>query len=118
VSLIHTVVLFVGDCKFKTHVPENVVNGRLGKYIGKFEDHLLPPHEIDRIVGKLERHLAQSSLTTSDHVRSLRERHNSTTVCPKCGSKLLARTARKGHSAGSTFLGCENYPRCRFTRNA
>lgn len=116
-SYIHTVIYFIGDCKFKTQLPSNVINSRLGKYIKQFKDRILVPEEIDRIVGKLERHVSESSLTTRDHIRSLRERHSSTTVCPKCGSNLVERTARKGPNAGSKFLGCENYPRCRFTRN-
>lgn len=116
-SYIHTVIYFVSDCKFKTQLPSNVINSRLGKYIKQFKDRILVPEEIDRIVGKLERHVSESLLTTRDHIRSLRERHSSTTVCPKCGSNLVERTARKGPNAGSKFLGCENYPRCRFTRN-
>jgi restriction system protein len=115
-STIRTVVFFVGDCRFKTRLPNNVIKSRLGKYIKQFQDRILVPQEIDRIVEKLEKHGSESSLTTRDHVRSLRERHSSTTVCPKCGSKLVERTARKGPNAGSKFLGCENYPRCRFTR--
>jgi restriction system protein len=115
-SAIRTVVFFVGDCRFKTSLPNNVINSRLGKYIKQFKDRILVPQEVDRIVEKLEKHGSESSLTTRDHVRSLRERHSSTTVCPKCGSKLVERTARKGPNAGSEFLGCENYPRCRFTR--
>lgn len=117
-SIIHTVVFFVGDCKFKTRLPDNVLNSRLGRYIKQFKNHVLTPEDIDRIVGKLERHVSESTLTTRDHVRSLRERHSSTSVCPKCGSSLVERTARKGPKAGSKFLGCENYPKCRFTRNA
>ena len=116
-SIIQTVVFFVGDCKFKTRLPDNVLNSRLGKYIKQFKDPIVTPLEIERIVGKLERHVSESSLTTKDHIRSLRERHSSITVCPKCGSNLVERTARKGPNAGSKFLGCENYPRCRFTRN-
>jgi restriction system protein len=116
-SMVQSVVYFVGDCKFKTRLPDNVINSRLGKYIKKFQDRILTPQETHRIVGKLERHVSESSLTTRDHVRSLRERHSSTTVCPKCGSNLVERTARKGSNAGLKFLGCEDYPRCRFTRN-
>lgn len=116
-SIIHTIVFFVGDCKFKTQLPDNVINSRLGRYIKKFKDQILSSEEIDRIVRKLEKQISESSLTTRDHVRSLRERHSSTTVCPKCGSNLIERTARKGPNAGSIFLGCESYPRCRFTRN-
>ena len=117
-SIIYTVVFFVGDCKFKTRLPDNVINSRLGRYIKQFKDRILSPVDIDRIVRKLKKHVSESTLTTRDHVRSLRERLSSTTVCPKCGSNLVERTAKKGPNAGSKFLGCENYPKCRFTRNA
>jgi len=117
-SIIHTVIFFVGDCEFKTDLPDNVINSRLGRYIKKFKARILSPEETNGIVGKLERHVSESTLTTRDHVRSLRERHSSTTVCPRCGSNLVERSARKGPNAGSKFLGCESYPRCRFTRNA
>lgn len=69
-SYIHTVIYFIGDCKFKTQLPSNVINSRLGKYIKQFKDRILVPEEIDRIVGKLERHVSESSLTTRDHIRS------------------------------------------------
>ncbi|WP_407935475.1 topoisomerase DNA-binding C4 zinc finger domain-containing protein [Fodinibius sp. Rm-B-1B1-1] len=50
-------------------------------------------------------------------MQSLRERHNSTTVCPKCGSKLVERTAKKGPNAGTKFLRYRNYPKCRLTKD-
>ncbi|MCQ2554218.1 MAG: NERD domain-containing protein [Clostridia bacterium] len=37
--------------------------------------------------------------------------------CPKCGSKMVLRTAKKGPNAGSQFYGCSNYPYCRFVLN-
>ncbi|TVR34081.1 MAG: NERD domain-containing protein [Balneolaceae bacterium] len=117
-SIIHAVIYFVGDCKFKTELPSSVIKSRLGKYIKKFNDRVIPPEESSRIVGALEQHIAESLLTTRDHSRSLRKRHKSTTVCPRCGSNLVERTASKGPNAGNTFLGCENFPGCRFTRNA
>jgi hypothetical protein len=33
--------------------------------------------------------------------------------CPKCGEKMMLRTARKGVQAGKQFYGCPNYPHCR-----
>ena len=36
--------------------------------------------------------------------------------CPKCGSKLVLRTAKKGYKIGSKFLGCSNFPNCKFTK--
>ena len=31
-------------------------------------------------------------------------------LCPRCGSPLVVRTAKKGPNAGSQFLGCSRYP--------
>ena len=116
---IHTVIYFVGDCKFKTKMPANVIKSGLGSHIKKqYRKKLLSAKEIDCILNKLENHISESTLTTKDHIKSLRKRHSSSTVCPKCGSNLVERTAKKGPKAGSKFLGCENYPRCRFTKNA
>jgi restriction system protein len=117
-SMIQSVIYFVGDCKFKTQLPANVISSGLGRYIKRFVNRIIMPEEIHRIVETLHQHLSESSLTTRDHVRSLRERHSSTTVCPKCGSNLVVRIAKKGPNAGSKFFGCENYPRCRFTKKA
>lgn len=117
-SMIQSVIYFVGDSKFKTQLPSNVINSGPGRYIKGFVNHIIMPEEIHRIAGALHQHLSESSLTTRDHVRSLRERHSSTAVCPKCGSNLVERTAKKGPNAGSKFFGCENYPRCRFTKKA
>ena len=33
--------------------------------------------------------------------------------CPKCNSKMVLRTAKKGSNAGNKFWGCSQYPRCR-----
>lgn len=35
--------------------------------------------------------------------------------CPRCGGHLERRVARQGQRAGQPFLGCSNYPQCRYT---
>ena len=37
-------------------------------------------------------------------------------TCPRCGSRLVLRTAKKGSNAGQQFYGCSAYPKCRYTR--
>ncbi|WP_319549516.1 restriction endonuclease [Desulfogranum marinum] len=37
-------------------------------------------------------------------------------VCPKCGSPMVLRTAKKGSRAGQQFWGCFTFPTCRSTR--
>lgn len=39
-------------------------------------------------------------------------------TCPKCGSAMILRTAKKGANAGSQFWGCRRYPECRGIINA
>ncbi len=40
------------------------------------------------------------------------------TICPRCGSLLVERIARKGEHTGEHFYGCSNYPKCRYHRYA
>ena len=35
--------------------------------------------------------------------------------CPRCGSELVERQAKRGANAGNTFLGCSAFPKCRYT---
>ena len=44
------------------------------------------------------------------------ERNNDTLIipsCPKCNSKMIQRTAKKGARQGQTFYGCSQFPKCR-----
>ncbi len=36
-----------------------------------------------------------------------------TPSCPRCGSSMVLRTARKGEHAGTSFWGCKRYPGCK-----
>lgn len=48
---------------------------------------------------------------TSPNIESNKE-----TLCPRCGSELVERQAKRGKNAGNTFLGCTNFPKCRYTQ--
>lgn len=51
------------------------------------------------------------------HARHLSPDANCAEDCPKCGSTLVRRVARKGKNTGSEFWGCGSFPKCRYTRN-
>jgi restriction system protein len=36
-------------------------------------------------------------------------------ICPKCGQRMVLRTANKGQNTGNRFWGCSGYPSCRGT---
>ena len=50
------------------------------------------------------------------HIATIKEA-GSSDICPRCGGKLVLRTAKKGTNAGKQFYGCSNYPSCRYIRN-
>lgn len=114
---VHTVVYFSGDAKFKTPMPDNVLRSGLSGYVKDFRNEVFSEEEKSQFIDKIQDHILNSNQSISEHVRSLRDRHNSTTVCPKCGGELVRKTAKTGRNAGGQFLGCLNFPRCRFTRS-
>ncbi|HRF42067.1 MAG TPA: NERD domain-containing protein [Saprospiraceae bacterium] len=116
-SKIYTVIYFVGSCVFKTPLPENVINKGIGSLIKRFRSQVLSTEDVNRIIKLLRKHLSESSLSNRDHIKSLRKRHSSNTLCPRCGSNLIERMAKSGYKAGTKFLGCENYPQCKFTKD-
>ncbi|MEX2591284.1 MAG: NERD domain-containing protein [Anditalea sp.] len=117
-SKIQTVVYFIGDCKFKTPIPKNIIKSRVGGYIKRFQNQVLSNDDVIQIIKVIEKHLTDSTFSNRDHLRSLQKRHSSNTICPKCGSILIERTSKQGPKIGRKFLGCGNYPKCRFTKSA
>ena len=115
-SKIHSLVMFWSECTFKTPMPENVLNTGYTGYIKSKTDVLFTDEEVEAVCEAISTgRLPKGWSTKAEHLKSLKERHASTTICPKCGGQLLLRTAHKGKNAGSQFYGCENYPKCRYT---
>jgi restriction system protein len=114
-DLFHPIIMFIGDCKLKTGVPPNVMTSGLIPYIRGFSTPLFTSEQVEDVAKKLVALRRGGRISKSDHLKSLEVRH-SIPVCPKCGSELIQRTARKGARAGSQFLGCASYPKCAFTR--
>lgn len=50
-------------------------------------------------------------------VISVNKSNENALICPRCGGKLLLRTAKKGDNVGNHFYGCSNYPKCRYIQN-
>jgi restriction system protein len=111
---IHSLIVFWGDCEFKTRIPENVVKGvfELTNYIKSKKQILLTDNEVDRICAQVRTTKDNTSILQDvQHAYTLYKRYASTSICPKCGGKLLVRNSTRGR-----FLGCEHYPRCRYTK--
>lgn len=113
---IHSMVMFWGECEFKTDMPRNVISKGYATYIKSFRDELFTDQEVAEIVDALRSGaLPKTWATRKVHLESLKTRHSSTTVCPKCASPLVLRTSKSGAAASSKFYGCTAYPKCRHT---
>ncbi len=113
----HSVVIFWGKCQFKTQMPENILNKKYTGYIKNKKQILLSNDEVNRICDKLIMLQYNTPLLAGwHHANSIKKRYDSSTTCPKCGGSLLERTTHTGKGTGQKFLGCKNYPRCRYTK--
>ena len=117
-TVLHSIVFFIGECTFKTPMPSNVLTTGLRSHVRSYRHALLSDADIRRIMQRIQSLKDDRSLNHRSHMQSLRERHSSTATCPKCGSNLVKRTAKKGVNPGSVFLGCSGFPRCRYTQKA
>jgi len=119
-----SVVVFVGDSTFKTAMPENVTYG--GGYIRFIKSHkkaLLSEAEVQQVVALIaEDRLKPSIKTHVQHARHVKEivatkqtpaKSEATKSCPKCGSAMVLRKAKKSPNAGNQFWGCSAFPKCR-----
>lgn len=88
----------------------------------------LQPEKIDELYEKLMP-LTQKSLAEKEkHIENIREKYyfsfdeienfdKKELKCPFCGSKLVMRKAASGSHKGRHFIGCSNYPKCRYIQN-
>jgi len=61
-------------------------------------------------------HLIRGVRTSGRIALPTKEPDHLTPDCPKCGSAMVVRAARRGANPGQKFWGCPNFPKCRGTR--
>jgi restriction system protein len=113
----HNLVVFTGQCTFKTEMPRNVVLGvrQLSRLIRSRTDRVMSDQEVVRVIaGIAAQRLEPGRDTDRTHVRNVEEYvRRRSTGCPRCGSPMIERASRL---TGKRFLGCSQYPRCKGTR--
>ena len=115
---IHSVVVFWGGCEPKTIFPENVIFGNHTGYIKSKKEVLLSDKEVATAWSNLLIIKSNTPLLAGiSHVKSLKQRYASNTICPKCGAPLVKRRSLTGILTGREFLGCKMWPRCKYIKN-
>lgn len=73
---LHSIIYFIGDCTFKTPMPDNVMNRGLICYIKSKTTQVLTPAEVTRVIDTIQRgRLAANWQTHKQHVAQLKARH-------------------------------------------
>lgn len=69
--------------------------------------------EMEEIYRVLEKKNSSKVVTNAEHVQNIRKTQNDivNNICPRCGGQLVERKGKYG-----TFMGCSNYPKCRFVK--
>lgn len=117
-SYIYSVVVFVGDCDFKTPMPDNVCYpyGYI-KFVKSKQETVLSEVEVNITLSEIRRSQLEKSWKTNRahvrHVKEVVEEKCSRIACPKCGSGMTLREAKKGQNIGQQFWGCNQFPKCR-----
>ncbi len=126
---IHSLIVFSDEAEFK-----DVIVNSSGVYVLYQSNLRRIMHEIDtaykdslsedEIVDIRKKLLLLASETDSrSHISRVKpkiaekEERIENGLCPRCGSSLVVRTAKKGPNAGSEFLGCTRYTDCRCMKN-
>lgn len=112
---IHSAVVFIGDAEFKTDIPNQVYCGK-SAYAALYEQKkeiLFEEKEIPSLIARLQHARLENN---ADNLQQHIEQLHRTPRCPKCGAKMLERTAKKGEFAGQHFYGCSRFPHYRHTQ--
>lgn len=118
---LYGVVAFVGDCTFKTTMPQEVVLGISGliSYVESKRTCVLAEEDVLRIIDHiLSTRMPPDRKTERSHIQNVKSAINVSSedenvACPRCGDQMVERTNKR---TGAQFLGCVRFPTCRGIR--
>ena len=118
-GVVRSVIVFVGNAELKREMPENVMVGFDGaRYIRSFRNKVLSERQVAEICSVIEDEALAGA--SRQHIQNLKRRRSGSTPrqCPRCGRRMVLRTAKRGPGAGKRFWGCEGFPACRMVEKA
>lgn len=111
------IVAFSGNSEIKVKTKKPVVYiGNLKKEIGRYREIKFHERELDLLVAKIKGEHVEDKGARKEHVKQIKNKVKdnnakiSAGICPRCGGQLVKRKGKTG-----TFVGCSNYPKCRYT---
>ncbi|WP_294065602.1 NERD domain-containing protein [uncultured Fusobacterium sp.] len=112
-----SVVVFSNNATLECDNLENIIYSfELKEFIKGYKKPIFNVDDVKKISDKLLQYNIDSEDIKEVHIKNVQQKVFqkevliSKKICPKCGGKLVERKGRYGN-----FLGCSNYPKCKFT---
>ena len=112
-----SIIVFSNNATLECNNLENVIYSlELKEFIQEFKKPIFNVLDVKKISDKLLQYNIDNEDIKEVHIKNVqqkifeKEALLSKKICPKCGGRLVERKGRYGN-----FLGCSNYPRCKFT---
>lgn len=112
------IICFSNQVKLKVKSNKIVTQlGLINKEITKFNEIIID-EDIEELYHKIKNANIKDKKRRKMHAKSIRENKikddnlPKKNLCPKCNSELVEKKGKYG-----TFIGCSNYPKCRYTVN-
>ncbi len=117
-SMLSSVIAFSHRSRLMTALPPEVLSSDHVAFVRSHKTVVLSREGFESICSYLDSLEAASDGASRDrHARNLHERFDSLTRCPKCGGSLVQRQSRTLGDEENLFLGCSNFPSCRYVRH-
>lgn len=111
------IVVFMRGASLKCKTGKIVITSRkLIRVIRSYKEAVLDNNEIQRITYILTESSIRDKRHKKEHINkvkqtvAIRDEKIMSGICPQCGGKLVEREGKYGK-----FVGCSNYPNCKFT---
>lgn len=113
------IVAFANNCELNVTASSHVIHfNRIAEVIKRYKKEVLDTDAVRRIIEILQNADINSYRMKREHVKAIKamksavENATAGSACPKCGGELVMR-----HGKNGSFIGCSNYPKCRFTKD-
>lgn len=112
-----SIIVFSNNATLKCDSLENIIYSfELKEFIKGYKKPIFNVDDVKKISAKLLQYNINSEDIKEVHIKNVQQKVFqkevliSKKICPKCGGKLVERKGQYGN-----FLGCSNYPKCKFT---
>lgn len=113
-NFVSVVVFVAADTRFIESEYVYSLSG-LRHLVDKDSPIVLNDLDVEQIFNTIKEYKDNPVISNKQHVKEVKQMKKdiANNICPRCGGNLILRVSKTN---GSSFYGCENYPKCTFTK--